>query len=206
MSEGPVEAEGTRAEPMRVPAAGPDNGTGLMPALSAAKSYVVVNADLLPAVTILSLVSLLGLPLGWLWSRLAPPQQSMLTARGELSPLLVEGYHEFDSLAIFLLLSLAFGALTGVAVWMVRGRRGPVVLVAAVIGSMIAAWLGIRMGGSLAQSLYPLPPAPKVGDLITLAPKVSTLWAVVAEPLGTALAYGLATSWNGLDDLGRRLS
>lgn len=205
MSEGPAEAHGTRAVPVEVPATGPEDGAALLPGFSRAKPRVVVKADLLPAVSVLSLVSLLGLPLAWVWAHLAPPQASAVTASGKVVPLLVESYHQFDSLAIFLLLSLALGVLTGFVVWMIRGRRGPVVLIAAVAGSLIAAWLGARMGASFATGLYPAPAAPKAGDLIVVAPEVSTMWAIVAQPFGAAFIYGVAASWNALDDLGRRL-
>src|SRR5690606_25813215 len=93
------ESCGTRAPPERV-------GAGvehlLVPHAAAAPvPRVVVKADLLPAVSAVSLVALLGLPLGWLWSRLAPPQQSVRGPNGSLTPLLVESYHAFDAIAIF---------------------------------------------------------------------------------------------------------
>ena len=78
-------------------------------------------------------------------------------------------------------------------------------LVGTVLGAGVAAWLGIQMGTSFAAGLYPMVPAPQVGDLVTVAPKIDTWWAVLTGPLGVALSYGLAASWNGMDDLGRRL-
>lgn len=200
MSDGTVDVPQTS-----MPASGPEDAAVLLPGFTSHRPRVVVKADLLPALSALSLVSLLGLPLAWLWAHLAPAEHSTVTADGQVTPLLVESYHEFDSLAIFLLLGLALGALTGFAVWTLRGRRGPVVLIGAVLGSLIAAWLGVHMGASFAAGLYPMPPTSKPGDLLSVAPKVSTMWAVIAQPLGTALVYGLAASWNGLDDLGRRL-
>lgn len=163
----------------------------------------VVRADLLPALSVTSLIALLGVPLGWIWSRLAPPEHSLLASGGTTTSM-VESYHEFDALALFLLLSAAFGLLTGAVLWLVRRRRGPVLLLGGAVGSLLAAWLGAQLGGSFAASLHPPPPDPEVGQLIALAPEVGTGWAVVAQPLACALAYGLAAAWNGLDDLGRR--
>nr|WP_246330889.1 DUF2567 domain-containing protein [Saccharopolyspora hordei] len=165
---------------------------------------VVVKADLLPAVSAVSLVALLGLPLGWLWSRLAPPQQSVLGPNGSLTPLLVESYHAFDAIAIFSLLSFGTGLLTSSALWWVRRRRGPVLLVAGVLGALLASWIGVRTGASFAAELYPVPTDPQLGDLVTVAPEISTWWVLLVQPLAVALGYGLAASWNGLDDLGRR--
>jgi xanthosine utilization system XapX-like protein len=201
--EGPVEAHEMFENPVAAPAAGQD---GVMPVLGLRDTIprVVFRADLLPAASALAVVALLGLPLGWVWSRLAPPQDRTLSAHGELGPVPVETYHGFDALAIFLLMSFAAGLLIGAALWMLRHRRGPVILLAGVLGSLVAAWLAIRMGGAFAAAEYPMPAAPKPGTVIEVAPRVSTLWAVVAQPLGVTLAYGLATSWNGMDDLGRR--
>lgn len=175
------------------------------PEIPARTARVAVRADLLPALSTLSLVGLLGMPLGWLWSRLAPPQRSVLTAEGRPVPVeVVESYHEFDALALFLLLTFGAGVLTAAVLWAVRRRRGPVLLVGAVLGSLVAAWLAMRMGATFAGQLYPMPTAPAAGDELAVAPEVRTGWAVLVQPLGVALVYGLAASWNGFDDLGRR--
>ncbi|SDQ42151.1 DUF2567 domain-containing protein [Actinopolyspora saharensis] len=193
MSEGPedepVSAAGTTAEtvegePRRKPG-------------------VVVKADLLPALSVLCLVGLLGFPLGWIWARLAPPQESTLSADGELVPVLVESYHEFDGLAIFLLVSLSAGVLTAAALWLLRGRRGPVLLIAAVAGSVLAGWLGTRMGTSIVAGMYPMPQQVSPGDVVEVAPGIDTPAAWLTQPLAVAFVYGLLASWNGLDGLGR---
>ncbi|MEU6129096.1 DUF2567 domain-containing protein [Saccharopolyspora sp. NPDC047091] len=195
MSSGAVEASGTPepAGAVRVP--GPDERT----------SRVAVRADLLPALSALSLVALLGMPLGWVWSRLAPPQASLLGRSGTPVPAqIVESYHEFDALALFLLLSFATGIVTAAVLWTFRRRRGPVLLVAAALGSLVSAWLAMRMGSTFAGELYPWPADLGYGSALTVPPAVGTSWAVLVQPFGLALGYGLAASWNGFDDLGRR--
>lgn len=196
MSEGPVGSSGGRAA--RSPSLAATGVRGV--------PRVVVKADLLPALSAFSLIAALGLPLGWVWARLAPPQESTLTEGSGLAPLLVESYHEFDGLAIFMLLGFALGAVTAVVLWMVRSRRGPVLLVAGVLGSALAAWLGMRTGASFAAGIHPMPPSIRPGQLVEVAPEVPTPWALIAQPLAVALFYGLAASWNGFDDLGRRQS
>ncbi|SFD78418.1 Protein of unknown function [Actinopolyspora alba] len=165
---------------------------------------VVFGADLLPALSVLSLVTLLGFPLGWIWAHLAPPRESTMTRQGELVPVLVESYHRFDGLAVFLLLSSACGVLVAAAAWQLRGRRGPVLLVAMVLGSLLSAWLGMRLGTSFAAGMYPVPDTLRPGDLVAVAPRLDTLVGLLGQPLTVALTYGLVASWNGLDDLGRR--
>jgi hypothetical protein len=166
---------------------------------------VLVKADLLPALSVLSLTGLLGVPLGWVWSRLAPPERMQAFGDGQFVPLQLESWHRFDDLAIYSLLGLAFGVVAGTAVWSLRERRGPVIMIAAVLGGLLAAWLGMTVGVTFANSLYSLPGAPKVGDVIGQAPRLESAAVLVAQPLATALVYGLLAGWNGQDDLGRGL-
>jgi H+/Cl- antiporter ClcA len=169
------------------------------------RAKVIVKADLLPAVSLLSFVALLGLAVGWIWARLAPPQRMRVLADRQV-PLPVESYHRFDDLALFVLLCLGAGLITGLGVWLLRGRRGPVIMIAAVLGAVVAAWFAMRVGVSWAAGRYTVTGAPKVGDVVSQAPRLESGWALVAWPLTTALAYGVLSAWNGMDDLGRRLS
>lgn len=166
---------------------------------------VVVKADLLPAISVLSMVGLLGIPLGWLWSELAPAQRMRVMPDGRPIPLPAESFHRFDGLVIYLLLALGAGVLVGVAVWLLRERRGPVVMIAAALGSLLAAWLGVRMGETFVGSAYAVGAAPEIGDVVAAAPRIESGWVLLAQPLTTALAYGTLAAWNGMDDLGRRL-
>ncbi|WP_019816250.1 DUF2567 domain-containing protein, partial [Saccharomonospora saliphila] len=135
--------------------AGAANGPAVWPAYPRQEVFpaaprnarVVVRADLVPAFGVLSVVGVLGIALGWVWSLLAPTQRMrVVTDGGEAVPLQWESWHRFDGLALFVLLGLAVGVLTGVAVWLLRARRGPVVLIGAVAGSVLAAWLATRLG------------------------------------------------------------
>ncbi|OZM70501.1 hypothetical protein CFN78_25420 [Amycolatopsis antarctica] len=203
MADSSVEARGPGA-PAGASADGPDPAS-LAWAARRVPAGVVVKADLLPAVSVLSTVALLGIPLGWLWSRLAPPQRVRILAEPPPVPLQLESWHRFDDLVIFLLLGLAAGVLTGVAVWLLRERRGPVILIAAVAGSLIASWLGARMGLTFADSLYAVAAQPQLGDVVEQAPRLESGWTLLAQPLAAALVYGVLAAWNGNDDLGRRL-
>ncbi|CAM3509844.1 DUF2567 domain-containing protein [Kibdelosporangium persicum] len=201
MAEQPVEAR-QRDAPAEVP---PYAVYGLPYHLpQPPRSRVVIKADLLPAVSILSSISLLGIPLAWLWALLAPDQLKQVTTRG-LIPLTAESYHRFDSMALFVLLGLGAGLIVGVGTWFLRERRGPVTMVAAVLGSLGSAYLATLMVGMFTGWIYEVPATTNVGDTVTVAPTLESVWVILAQPLATALAYGVLAAWNGMDDLGRRL-
>jgi hypothetical protein len=171
------------------------------------RSPVVSRADLFGAISLASLVSLVGLPLGWLWSRLAPAQLSIVQEDLSLAALPTESQHRFDDLATFVLLGAMAGLLVGTAVWLARGRRGPLAVVGLAVGSLFAAWLAIRMGISFAHSRYVLlPNALTPDDLVAVAPRLDSNWVIVIQPMFAVLAYGIAAAANGQEDLGRRLT
>lgn len=172
---------------------------------------VVVKADLLPAVSVLSTVSLLGLAVGWLWSMLAPAQRMIIGQDGKPVVLAAatgteaESFHRFDDLVLFTLLGLGAGLFTGLAVWFLRERRGPVIMIAAVLGSTLAGWLAMQVGIAWAEGRYPVSADIEVFDIVLKAPELESGWVLLAWPMATALAYGVMAAWNGMDDLGRRL-
>lgn len=167
---------------------------------------VVVKADLLPAVSVLGTLSLLSFPLAFAWSRLAPPERvRIVSADGTQGALELESWHRFDDLAVFGLMTLGLGIVVGVVVWLLRERRGPVVFLAAVLGVALASALGVLLGVGWANSHYAIASAPALGSVIELAPRLESWWVLLTGPLGVTIAYGLLVTWNGRDDLGRRL-
>jgi hypothetical protein len=167
---------------------------------------VVVKRDLVPGLVVLLTTVAFGLPAAYVWSWLAPPQLKIVSAQdNKLYPIGVESYHRLDALMVFVLIGLGAGAISGIAVWLLRQRRGPVVMLATTAGSFAAAWFAQYVGGSLAAGRYPMPSTIKPNDTLLVAPVLETWWGILAWPLGAALAYGCCAAWNGLDDLGRRL-
>jgi hypothetical protein len=166
---------------------------------------VVVRADLRPALGVLGAVAVLGLPVGALWSWLAPPELVMRSVRaatpGGVLPLAGQSEHRFDDMATFLLLGLIAGVLTGAALWLLRQWRGPMVLVAGVLGSLVAAWLAMRVGLWLAVARYP--DLASTGLAFPRAPVLESSWVVIAQPFGVTVTYCLTTAWHGADDLSR---
>lgn len=176
-------------------------------ALLPGRPRMSIRADLLPAISVASTAAVVGLPLAWIWSRIAPAIPGALDASGQPVPLPSPyGYHRFDDLAIFMLLGLGAGLATGAAMWLLRERRGPVILLAGVLGSLVGAWLAMHTGMSFAAGHYALATAPKPGTVFDIAPRLETSLGIIMQPLGTALAYGVLAAWNSRTDLGRRFS
>lgn len=143
---------------------------------------------------------LLGVLAGWVWHRLAPVELSLVLRDGSTVPLPTESNHVFDGVALFALMGLAAGLVTGAALWQWRSHRGAVVLLAGVLGSLLSAWVAYR-GGLWLSDAPSMPGA--AGSVVALPPVLSSPVVVVAQPLGAALAYGTAVSFSGDDDLGR---
>jgi hypothetical protein len=129
----------------------------------------------------------------------------VITAKGDLAPLELESWHRFDDLAIYGFLCLGTGLLIGLVVWFLRERRGPVVLLAATAGAALAGWLGTLVGSGFVNAKYEITSPPALGAVGEQAPRLESLWILLAAPLLTALVYAMMTAWNGRDDLGRRL-
>lgn len=152
----------------------------------------------------------LGVPLGLLWAALAPDTPVLKTAEGAIyaepqpeQPIAADGW--------FSLLGLAFGLLVALALWFVlRRRRGPVGLLAAVLGSLAAApvaWqVGRRIGLATFDRLLATAPAgqafSKPADL--RAGGVDWLLGVLPVPhgnlllpaFGAAVMYTLLAGWS----------
>ena len=168
------------------------------------RAVPVTRADLVPAIGVLCVVAVLGLPLGALWSWLAPPEYVARTAGAPtpdgVLPFVGQSEHRFDDTATFLLLGLATGLLIGAALWLFRRRRGPLVLVAAVLGAVIGGLLAMRTGLWLVAADYP--ELTSFGVPFPRAPVLESAWVVVGQPFGIAVAYSLTTAWNSAEDLG----
>ncbi|MGH3687720.1 MAG: DUF2567 domain-containing protein [Pseudonocardiaceae bacterium] len=169
-----------------------------------ARRAAVTRADLLPSLGVLGVVAVLGLPLGVLWAWLAPPEfvvrSPRATTPGGVLPFVGQTEHRFDDMATFLLLGLAAGVLTGVALWLLRRRRGPLVLVAAVLGALVAGWLAMRAGLWLAGVYYP--DLASKGAPFPRPPVLESSWVIIGPPFGVAVSYCITTAWNRADDLG----
>lgn len=163
---------------------------------------VVSRGDALSALVVAAVIAVLGVPLGWLWSRLAPGQLSIVQEDGTLAALPTQSQHRFDDLATFVLLGAVAGLLAGLAVWFLRSRRGPLALAGLAVGCLVGAWIAARTGVWFAGNHYPVTQA-STGDVVVAAPRLDSAWVVFVQPLLAVIVYATAAAANGLEDLGR---
>ncbi|MEJ2865828.1 DUF2567 domain-containing protein [Actinomycetospora flava] len=176
-----------------------------------------LRGDVPTALRLAAILAVVGLPLGALWALLAPTVHTVaLPGTGTGSPA-GEADHAFDAVAIFVLMITAFGVIAGALAWRRRHRRGPVVLVALVLGSLVGAWLAGRVGALFAWSASPVPvlvdpaalgtagmPGAPVPAVLTSVPaSPGPWWIAIVAGLGAALTYVLAAIVDGHEDMGR---
>lgn len=176
-----------------------------------------LRGDVPAALRFVAILTVVGLPLGALWGLLAPDVHVVaLPGSGTGSPA-GEPDHAFDAVAIFVLMVAAFGVIAGAVAWRRRHRRGPVMLVGLVTGSLVGAWLAGRVGALFAWSASPVPVlvdpaaigtsgapgAPVPAVLTSVAASPGPWWIAIVAGLGAALTYVLAAIVDGHEDMGR---
>ncbi|WP_348773839.1 DUF2567 domain-containing protein [Micromonospora sp. WMMD964] len=194
------------------------DGPGDAPASAAYQSSLELTFDepRRPARTVATVlasvlaVAVLGVPFGLVWAAFAPDTPVLKTAEGAIyadpqpeQPIAADGW--------FSLLGLAFGLLVALALWFVlRRRRGPVGLLAAVLGALAAAPVAWQVGRRIGLATFDrlLDTAP-VGQSFTKpadlrAGGVDWLLGVLPVPhgnlllpaFGAAITYTLLAGWS----------
>ena len=172
--------------------------------------------DVLAASVLAVVVGVAGLLLGVLWA-LTAPSELVVVAAGGTAPLSDETSHLFDATALFALLAMAFGVVAGAAAWRLRARRGPLMLVAAVVGALAGAYVAARLGTAIAPGSAPVgvlldraraagdgvPGPPVPATLATVPAALGSWWTVTLAGLGAALGYLLPAIWLGAEALDR---
>nr|WP_233512390.1 DUF2567 domain-containing protein [Micromonospora deserti] len=155
-------------------------------------------------------LTMLGAPLGLLWAELAPNTPVVKAPGGAIygqpqpeQPIAADGW--------FSLLGLTFGVLAAVALWfLLRRLRGPVGLLAAVLGAFgaaLVAWqVGRRVGLSAYQRLLASAPDGRAFEKPADLRAGGIEWALGVLPVphgnlllpafGAAVTYTLLAGWS----------
>ncbi|MFF0547022.1 hypothetical protein ACFYTF_29710 [Nocardia thailandica] len=150
------------------------------------------------AVAVVAVSALAGVA----WGVLAPAERLWVTKPGRAAVLTGESMHQFDGVAIFVLLGAALAALTAFAAWRVRAARGPALVVALLIASGLGAFAMNLIGDRVAGMVNPRPHDPPVGAIIALPAELGTGLALVVQPLLAGLFLLLLTALHPAEDLG----
>ncbi len=148
---------------------------------------------------------LLGVVVGWLWSRMAPSVRYQVFPNQSWAPLPTETQHLFVGFAMFTLLGLITGLVLASVGWSFAPVRGAAMLVvvgvAAAVSALVGGWLGqLWMSGTDPATVAGIAGVQTVVD----ASAVVTGWpAYLAAPTAAVVAYVVFVAWNGLPDLGR---
>ena len=169
--------------------------------------------DLRSALLVAAAVAATGVPVGLLWYAVAPKVRIMMIGStpypADPSP---EGYVADDGWFVFL--GFGAGVLAALAVWyLARRHRGPAMLLAVTVGSVVAgllgAWLGSRFGLSeylwlrahaAPGTTFRRPPALPAGHLRLWPPRADG--PVLMPALAGTIVYTLLASFHHRADLG----
>ncbi|MFG1713120.1 DUF2567 domain-containing protein [Micromonospora sp. NPDC049203] len=164
---------------------------------------------LLTALGVVGLLTALGVPLGLLWAWLAPatpvrqtPAGAVYTTPQPEQPIAADGW--------FSLLTLGFGVLAAIALWvLLRRRRGPAGLLAVTlggIGAAVVAWqVGRRIGLSTFQRLVETAPPGtaftkpvdlRAGGVDWYGPLPLPHGNLLLAAFGAAVTYTLLAGWS----------
>ncbi|MFE4502469.1 DUF2567 domain-containing protein [Rhodococcus sp. NPDC056743] len=139
---------------------------------------------------------------GVLWAYLAPAEHLLVVSEGRGIALTGESLHQFDAVAIFVLLALILGVLTGVAAWLARLSRGPYALGGLIVGSALGTALMAAVGTGVAKLRFPAVDNPAVGEIIARAPGIGTLLVLIVQPLTACIMTLILVALSPYDDLG----
>lgn len=176
-----------------------------------------LRSDIGVAWRLLVVLVVAGLPLGASWTLVTPVERVVVLPGGASGTPSGEGAHAFDAVAVFVLLLAAFGTVAGALAWRRRARRGPVLMGAAALGSLVGASVARLVAVGLAPTGAPLAVAvdraaasggettgpPVAAQLTSVPPSPGPWWVVLVAGLAGVLTYVVAAVLDGHEDMSR---
>lgn len=139
----------------------------------------------------------LGVPLGWLWQHLAPRTLAYVTSNGFVIPEESESQVAADGRALFI--GASAGLVIGIGLWLWRSRRGPLLVIASVLGASATAGMMALTGDLLSGGRT----GGDAGEVFTLPVQIQAPAVLLAAPLLALLSHSIAALFISHDDLGR---
>ncbi|NNH72090.1 DUF2567 domain-containing protein [Nocardia uniformis] len=162
----------------------------------------VVRREIRAAAVVLAAVVVVSAVAGVVWAYLAPTERLLVVEPDRGAVLSGESAHQFDAVAVFVLIGIVTGLLTAAAAWRWRRVRGPILLAGLLLGSLVGAFTMSLVGEAAAELLYPRPHQPPVDSIVELAPTMRAWPAFIAQPLTAAVVMVVLIALSVADDLG----
>lgn len=164
-----------------------------------------MNRELLlwrSSAAIVAVTVILGVLQGVLWSAIAPGEQFVVYPNGQYQVLPTESYHQFTSIAIFVLIGVVVALAVATAVWQWRSIRGLATLLVVAGANGLGALAAYAVGGALATGVDPAAVGTsRSGSLVTAAPSLGTALVLLAQPAVAVAVYTFLVAWSGRPDL-----
>ena len=164
--------------------------------------WLPTRRELVSALAVVLALAAGGAAVGALWAELAPRLAFRVVRPGLALPVVAEAEEYVAADGRFALLTAGVGVLAGLACWLLRSSRGPVVLAALAVGGLLGAVVTWRVGMLLAPGYSPQD-LQEVGRTVLPQLELGALAALVVEPFAAVLVYLAGVGFSAHNDLGR---
>jgi hypothetical protein len=143
-----------------------------------------------------------GAALAPLWVHLAPRLAFRVDQPGRAMPVVPEAEEYVGADGRFVFITLIVGMIAGLACWLVRRSRGPLVLLALAVGGILGAVITWRLGLRIGTGYQPAD-LQHVGEIVYQPLTLRAKAALVVEPFAAVLVYLLGVGFTARNDLGQ---
>ena len=154
------------------------------------------------AAVVVGALAVIGAALAPLWVHLAPRLAFRVDQPGRALPVVPEAEEYIGADGRFVLITLIVGVLAGIACWLVRRSRGPLVLLALAAGGLLGAVITWRLGLRIGTGYQPAD-LRQVGKIIYQPLALRAKSALVVEPIAAVVVYLLGVGFTARNDLGQ---
>lgn len=160
-----------------------------------------LRGELRAALLAVLALAVAGVPVGAIWSLVTPHVRIVITAAGpDLLTYETDAFFAGDG--SFFLMGLAAGLVAGAVGWLLRRYRGPVLLAAVVLGSLVGAVVAWQVGRHAGLAHYhQLLHSTQVGRQFDKPVALRGKSVLLAQAFMAALTYLVLAVWSSRPDL-----
>jgi hypothetical protein len=167
------------------------------------KVWPPAKPEWVTAAVVVGALAVIGAALAPLWVHLAPRLAFRVDQPGRALPVVPEAEEYIGADGRFVVLTLIVGVVAGIACWLVRRSRGPLVLLALAAGGLLGALITWRLGIRIGTGYQPAD-LQQVGKVIYQPLTLRASSAVVVEPVAAVIVYLLGVGFTAHNDLGQQ--